>query len=251
MKIHFALMAVGAFFMASTTAYVTAQTTATASAGTTSTVVAKKSHFENRIDQIRADLAEMSPETTGTIVMVGDSITEGFFGTGTMSKTIGGIPVMNQGISGDQIDHVTSGTGVTTRIDLIKQARPAVVFVMIGVNDFWGGKETPEDVLPQYEKMFSLLKTALPDTPIVLQSVLPTSMKNAYLNDSVDKLNARAKQLAEESGASYLDLHPVMEDENGELKAEFTGDGVHLNAAAYAAWLTVLEEEIARILKNK
>ncbi len=242
MKIRYALLTAVAVSAAATTKNLPAQTAATTATETAQKVVVKQSHFDARVEQIRKDIAALPPTTTGTIVMVGDSITEGFFRKEAMPETVNGMLVVNQGISGDQIDRPSAGTGLTSRIDLIKQARPAVVFVMIGVNDFWGGKETPEEVLPQYENMFTMLKQALPETQIVLQSVLPTSKKNAYLNENVDKLNALAKELAEKSGTIYLDLHPTMEDEKGELKDEFTGDGVHLTPAGYAAWLQKLQE---------
>jgi predicted MPP superfamily phosphohydrolase len=145
------------------------------------------SHFGKRMVEIEKDLAELPAETTGTIVMVGDSITEHFFRKEVMPDSIHGIKVLNQGISGDQVDRPTSGTGVTHRMEQIKRAKPAVVFVMIGINDFWGGKEKPEQVIPQYEKMFSMLKETVPGARIVVQSVLPSSQDKANLNPYVDQ----------------------------------------------------------------
>lgn len=206
-------------------------------------------HFNKRITEMIHEVDAIPADTTGTIVMVGDSITEGFFRKDVMPERIQGVLVVNQGISGDQIDRPTSNSGVTKRVGLIKAAKPAIVFVMIGVNDFWGGKEETDAVIPQYEKMFGMLKEAVPNAKIVLQSVLPTSKNNAYLNEKVTALNERIKDLAAENGTVYLDLHPVMEDEKGELKGEYTGDGVHLTEAAYAAWLKKLEETVAEQLK--
>lgn len=207
------------------------------------------SHFAKRIAVFKEDLAELPADTTGTIVMVGDSITEAFTRSGVLPEKIHGIRILNQGISGDQVDRPTSGTGVTHRMEYIEQAKPALVFVMIGINDFWGGKEKPEEVIPQYEKMFGMLKDTVPNAKIVVQSVLPTSQEKSNLNPYVDQLNARTKELAEESGDMYLDLHPLMEDEKGELKAEYTGDGVHLNEEAYNVWLKKLEEVIPQLLQ--
>ena len=34
----------------------------------------------------------------------------------------------------------------------------------------------------------------------------------------------------------YIDLHSLMKDEKGELKAEFTGDGIHIKEPAYQIW---------------
>jgi len=207
-----------------------------------------QAHFDERIAAIKKEIAALPADTTGTIVMLGDSITQGFF-NGSMPKTIDGITVVNEGISGDQIDRPTSNTGVVTRLDLVKQAKPAVVFVLIGINDMWGGKETPEATITQYEDMAKKLKATVPDAKIVYQSIFPTSKKNAYLNEGVKKVNERIKQLASESGDMYLDMHPILADEKGELKAEFTGDGVHLTKAGYDAWLKKLNEVVPTLIK--
>lgn len=228
--------------------------TAPAPAPATATPKPKKptwqDKYNSRVDQIKKDIAALPADTSGTIVMLGDSITHGFFSNKAMPKEINGHTVINQGISGDRIDRQPEdGTGVVHRIDLIQQAKPVAVFVMIGINDYWGGKGTPEEVIPRYEKMVPMLKAAVPNAKVVLESVLPTSKTNAYMNPNVDKLNTRIKQLAAENGFTYLDLHPVMEDENGELKAEFTKDGVHLNNAAYAVWLKELKKTLDSVLK--
>src|SRR5690606_27442243 len=141
-------------------------TTATAVEPTTAPARARwnaQDHFHTRVAQIRDDISKLPSETTGTIVMLGDSLTEQFFRQKQMPDEINGLVVVNQGISGDQIDRPTSGTGVTHRIELVAEARPAVVFVMIGTNDFWGGKEQPEEVIPQYTRMFQMLKAAAPN----------------------------------------------------------------------------------------
>ncbi len=250
MKISAGLTAalIGATFSMST-ASLTAQTTSPLAEKFMPLANSGHAHFNKRIPEIIKEAEAIPADTTGTIVMVGDSITEGFFRKDVMPERISGVLVVNQGISGDQVDRPTSNSGVTTRVGLVKAAKPAIVFVMIGVNDFWGGKEETDAVIPQYEKMFGMLKEAVPNARIVLQSVLPTSKGNAYLNEKVNVLNERIKDLAASNGATYLDLHPVMEDDKGELKADFTGDGVHLTEAAYAAWLEKLKETVAKELK--
>ncbi len=241
--------AVAAAMLTAATADLPAQAADAATTGSSAVKYDRNSHFGKRMAAMEEEIAALPADTTGTIVMVGDSITEGFFRSHVMPETLHGLKVVNQGISGDQIDRPTSGTGVTHRMELLKQAKPAVVFVMIGINDYWGGKELPAEVIPQYEKMFKMIRETVPNAHIVVESVLPTSKKNAYMNPYVDQLNARAKELAAEAGGTYLDLHPVMEDEKGELKAEFTGDGVHLNEEAYKVWLKKLQEVVPTVLK--
>ena len=256
----FVFSSVMAAAIAMTTTLTSAQTAATADKpAETSSPLAQKymkltnskhKTFNVRIPQIIKEVENLPKNTTGTIVMLGDSITQGFFNKDYMPKKIDDLIVVNEGISGDQIDRPDFNSGVTHRVGLVADAKPAIVFVMIGINDFWGGKETPEQVLPEYENMFKMLKAEVPNAHFVLQSVLPTAKANAYMNPSVDKLNEKIKELAAESGDTYLDLHPAMSDEKGELKAEFTGDGVHLTKPGYDAWLKELQATVPKVLKQ-
>ena len=208
-----------------------------------------QTHFEKRSAIIEKDLAAIPDSTTATIVMLGDSITEQFSTTESLPPTIHGLQVVNQGIGGDNIGTSTSKTGVMSRLDFVKRATPAIVFVMIGVNDLWNKEEPLEPTISEYEAMVPALKAAVPDAKIVLQSVLPARDKAAYTNEKSGPLNEKIKELAQQHGLIWLDLRPLMQDEKGELKAEFTGDGVHLNKEAYKLWLEKLNETAAGLLK--
>jgi lysophospholipase L1-like esterase len=80
-----------------------------------------------------------------------------------------------------------------------------------------------------------------------VQAVLPTRGNHAKHNANVLDFNGRLQKLAKEFDYDYLDLHSLMADDRGELKAEFTNDGLHLNEAAYKVWLG----EVERAMKWK
>jgi lysophospholipase L1-like esterase len=40
-----------------------------------------------------------------------------------------------------------------------------------------------------------------------------------------------------------VDLQPAFADAEGQLKAELTTDGIHLDGAGYRLWATVLDNE--------
>ena len=196
--------------------------------------------FHKRMAEIDADLAALPPDTTGTVVMLGDSITEGF-----PAKEIAGWRVMNQGINSDAI-RITNGEagGVLSRIDRVKAARPAHIFLLIGINDFGGGK--PVDTAEEhYREVVKALREAAPTAKLHLQTILPTGGKYARLNASVNEMNKRIAEIAKENNADLIDLHAVMANENNELKPEWTPEGLHLKPAAYAAWQQVVAESLA------
>jgi lysophospholipase L1-like esterase len=75
-----------------------------------------------------------------------------------------------------------------------------------------------------------------PDLRIVVQSVLPTRGMHAKQNAPVVEFNQRLKRLAPKYNCTFLDLHSLLRDADGQLKAEFTEDGLHLTEPAYLVW---------------
>jgi hypothetical protein len=54
-----------------------------------------------------------------------------------------------------------------------------------------------------------------------------------------------AQKICEKYGCTWLDLNDKLRDSNGELKEEFTFDGLHINAKAYE----IIAENVIPLLK--
>jgi lysophospholipase L1-like esterase len=135
--------------------------------------------------------------------------------------------------------------GVLKRLDeSVFHCAATDVFLMIGVNDLGSGR-TPEVMEQGYREILQRIKTETPRVRVHVQSVLPTRDNYAKHNANVVDFNGRLKKLADEFGYDYLNVHALMADDKGELKADYTGDGLHLNEAAYKVWLA----EIERVMK--
>jgi lysophospholipase L1-like esterase len=117
------------------------------------------------------------------------------------------------------------------------------VFLLIGINDLGMGR-TPEPMEQGYREILQQIKSQAPSVRVHVQSVLPTRDRFTKHNANVLDFNARIKKLAEEFGYDYIDLHAKMTDDKGELKADFTGDGLHLTPAAYVVW----KGEVERVM---
>ena len=55
----------------------------------------------------------------------------------------------------------------------------------------------------------------------------------ARTNENVNKANRMVEALALEFGFSYIDVNDGLKDEKGNLKIEYTQDGIHFDSAAY------------------
>lgn len=151
---------------------------------------------------------------------------------------------LNQGISGETSD------GVLKRLNLFDRTQPEVIFVMIGINDLIRGV-SDQVILDNQRQIMSYLRQAHPKAQILVQSILPHAGEAATWvgrdkllaipNDRIRQLNQQLQRIAVKERVKYLDLYPLFSNQQGNLRQEFTTDGLHLNAPGYIVWRTALQ----------
>lgn len=143
---------------------------------------------------------------------------------------------LNQGISGE------TSAGVLRRLNLFDRTQPETIFVMIGINDLLRGV-TDETILENQRQIVRYLRRVHPDSQIVVQSILPHSgeQSNAVSNDRIRQLNRQLKAITLAEDVTYLDLHPLFTDAQGNLRADLSSDGLHLNSQGYLVWRSALQ----------
>lgn len=158
------------------------------------------------------------------VVFMGDSITEG----GNFESIINNSK--NAGIAGDWI------TKTKDVVPYVVNYSPRKVYLMIGINSL--RVFTLEDCVTQYLELISLLVSELPNTEIVIESVLPISVDAQH----IVIFNKIIKELSVSLGLKYIDLYSLYEVE-GKLPDDITTDGLHLSPQGYEKWYEVLREE--------
>ena len=152
--------------------------------------------------------------------------------------------VENLGVVADTIADVES------RLVLVEKLEPYKCFLMIGINDLCLEPQAElahEKVLQAYDALLAGLYALSEESgmTVYVQSILPIlegEMSYSYVkNQNIRKLNADIAVLAEKYGMSYIDVHPLLADGNGQLKSEYTTDGLHLNPIAYEIWSEALK----------
>jgi lysophospholipase L1-like esterase len=189
-----------------------------------------KIHWQNRVKAFKEQ-----NEALRNVVLLGDSITEGF----EVARFFPGRRVLNRGIGADVIGNdmpPDDPRGVLQRLDnSVFDCAATDVFILIGINDLNTGRKV-EGMEKGYRQLISKLKERRPDLRIHIQTVLPTRGEHAKQNEPVRQFNERLKKLSEEFGCHLIDLHTLMCDDKGELKPDFTNDGLHLTDPAYQLW---------------
>jgi lysophospholipase L1-like esterase len=179
----------------------------------------RQDHTETRRD----------PVTTSSIVLLGDSLTEG----GDWARLLPDHRVANRGYSG-----FTSEEILDPAAD-VAASRPQAVLIMIGTNDIRDGRP-PSWTVEHLDRMLDRFACESPDSTVVLQTVLPRSDAVA----EVRALNQAIVELASSRRTVLFDVYPHFDDGAGGLRDGETTDGVHLTEAGYVRWATILDEFI-------
>ena len=205
-----------------------------------------KQHWVDRVKLFRDENRKFLKEREilmPNVVLLGDSITEGF----DVKKYFPDRRVLNRGIGADIIGNALPDSdkrGILRRMDeSVFDCNPSDVFILIGINDLGSGHK-PATIESGYREILHQIKKKAPKVRVHIQSVLPCRGNYAKHNANVNDVNARLQKLAKEFGYDYVDLHSKMIDDKGELKQEFTPEGLHLKPAAYKVWKAEIEHTL-------
>jgi lysophospholipase L1-like esterase len=196
--------------------------------------------FVDRVAVFRAENAKLKP-TDRPIVFAGDSLTQHM----RVGELFPGKLVLNRGIGSDGTADLPNSTpphyrGLVNRYeDSILNARPRVLFILMGTNDV--GRRNIE--LSYWEKhleaLIARVAKDLPDCQIVLQTLPPSGPPYARvenLNTRAREYNEILKKLAARKNLPIIDLWAIYASPEGILPPDLTNDGLHLKREAYERW---------------
>lgn len=188
--------------------------------------------FKNQVD-----LFKSYPNSSKDIVFLGNSITAGV----NWAELLNNPNAKNRGISGD----ITFG--IIERLDEVTEGKPAKVFILIGINDIQ--RNHPDSVIvANYYRIVQGIKKASPATKIYFQMLMPvnnefTQFKNHYNKDEhIQFVNDALIVLGKKEKITIINLHDPFLNADKKLDKQYTADGLHLNAAGYQLWKSILEK---------
>jgi lysophospholipase L1-like esterase len=179
------------------------------------------------------------------VVFLGDSITEGWFDRRRGFFTRGRI---GRGIGGQ-----TTSQMVLRMYSDVVALKPRAVHIMAGTNDIAGntGPMTAEMTENNFRAMSDIARQH--GIKVLIASIPPAAnfpwRPGLETEGPITELNAWLKRFAHESGATWVDYHPVLDDGTGAMKPGLASDGVHPTEAGYDAMATVIEPILKRIAK--
>lgn len=177
------------------------------------------------------------------IIFIGDSIVE-YYPLQELLQT--NKVLINRGIRGYKTDLLLDNLDAHLFGSALDK-----VFILIGTNDI--GKEMPQpETLANLEAVIQEISRDYPLAQIQLLSVLPVNEGEEYkgtvylrTNGKIQDLNQAYRQLANAyMNVQFIDLYDAFLDEGGQLRPDYTTDGLHLTIAGYAALSKALQETL-------
>ena len=176
----------------------------------------------------------------GETLFTGSSLMEGFPITEYCLNE--GLPVAyNRGIGGYTTDEFLAAIN-TVLLDL----HPRKLFINIGTNDIaprTDGEDWFVHLSRNERTICEIIREKLPDTEVYLMAYYPVngtvplardnSAMRVRTNGNIKKANRMLEVLAAEFSFHFIDVNDGLRDEQGNLQAEHTQDGIHFDSAAY------------------
>ena len=190
-------------------------------------------------DSYEKQLKELSDYYT-TYLFLGDSITDFY----DLDKYFEGMPVVNSGISGD-----TTLDILDNMKERVYDYKPDKVILLIGTNDLIHNISV-EEVISNIEETITKIKENEPKADIYVQSIYPVNddldeeMVSVRDNEDIMKINDSIEKYCQDHDCTYINMHDLLTDEDGNFNEEYTEDGLHPNDKCYE----VITKELKKYL---
>lgn len=190
--------------------------------------------FRNVWNDRRSSFAKEAANQHGTLVFLGDSITQGW---GNIDNAFPGAKTANRGISGD----TTRGMLMRLQEDVL-DLEPSGVVMLMGTNDLEERAE-PDVIFANTQLIIAEIKKYSAKIPIIVCSVFPAGEgdSNKRPKEKILKLNRlNAKAASGDAQVTILDTYTLFANKDGIAKKEEFPDMLHPNKRGYAKWAAAL-----------
>ncbi len=182
------------------------------------------------------------------LLLVGDSITEGWAGTQVWGRVFGTYRSANFGIGGDATQNLL------WRLDngCIGALRPKVVVLLIGVNNLGREQHTPEETARGVRAVVERLSAGFPEAKLVVFGIFPAdAAPGTPFRRAIADTNRLLAPLHDGRRVFFHDIGAGFLEPDGTLTAEVSPDSLHLSEEGYRRWADKLAPLVAELMNEK
>lgn len=188
----------------------------------------------------------------GSTLFVGSSLMEGFPINELQQLLDKQQYIYNRGIGGSVTDEL-----LTWMDECIFELEPSKIFINIGTNEMNTPDYKLEKLLANYDNILSQIKKRLPCCQVYVMAYYPVNAKADFgsasrlmnecgmfktrTNEAILQANDALKALAEKHHYKFINVNRGLTNEEGNLKEEFSIDGIHMYANGYNVVLNNLK----------
>ena len=195
-----------------------------------------------------AELAARARDSQAPLILLGDSITQGWETDGRQpwDETLAPLGALDLGVGGDRTEHLLfrlqSGA---------YDALPVrVAVILLGTNNLGSG-QSPEMTADGVAAVLEDVLARWPECEVVLQALFPRGARpDDTLRQQVERTNPRLRGLANRDRVIWLDIGGLFLAPDGTLPAATMPDALHLSESAYRTWAGQLRDVLTRFEKR-
>ena len=204
-------------------------------AGEESSTSEEEDNVSEEVPETSAEPEPEIPESFDHTLFIGDSRTVGCFeyapveGADYFART--SMTVFNA-MNDEPSDTMT---GDLTLKEMLENNSYNQIFIMLGLNEIGYNRDS---ILSGYQSLLEQIQQLQPDASIVLCANLYVTKEKSesgtiYTNENIRALNSEIQKLAEEKNLRFMDPNGLFDDGNGNMRSDYSGDGVHIYAKYY------------------
>ncbi|MDY4970909.1 MAG: GDSL-type esterase/lipase family protein [Lachnospiraceae bacterium] len=185
------------------------------------------------------------------ILFVGSSLMEMFPIEEFVQERNLPVTVYNRGVGGYKTEDLMQVLDIC-----VYDLAPSRIFINIGTNDLSDPDISIAQMIANYDWILTDIQEHLPETELYLMAYYPVNPKAASeemkaclqirTNAKIAEVNREVEKLAEKHHAEYINVNAPLTDGEGNLKAEYTLEGMHINREGY---LAVLDDVLKYVME--
>ena len=159
-----------------------------------------------------------------------------------LERTFAKFVVMNRGIGGAVVNDIARYVN-----DIVFPYHPRQILMYVGENDLINEQTTADSIFLRTMRLIRLIRTGLPEVPIVYISIKPSPVREKYLDKASAANELIRNYIRTQKNITFLDVfHRMLNDEGKPRPELFVSDMLHMNREGYEIWRKAVKPMLNR-----